>query len=433
MNIIDPALTELVPGLPAGTATPVLAVFRPSHGLNPLVQAAHPLLEVGSLLRHVQAQPPMDLEALRMQLAGMVRDFVAACPSIDTETVAAARYCLCTFVDEAIGATAWGGQAWSTRSLLVLFHGETSGGERVFTILHKLSQNPAANIDALELLYVILALGMEGRYRLTAGGGAALVQVRERLHALIRATRGRTDAVLSPHARGEAARRGRARSAASTAWLLFGVVCMCAMLYTVLDARLRRQARPVALAREAVHVLRPAAIAPAPPQAPAIAGPVHAPAVPSLPAPSTFAPQLRDLLAADIAAHRLSVGLSADRAILTLHTDGIFASGSARVRPSYVALIRRIGAALRDVPGQVIVVGHTDNQPPAPGTPSNWALSLARATHVVDLLREETAQPGRFLAQGRADADPVAPNDTPAGQARNRRVVITVLAPGAAL
>jgi type VI secretion system protein ImpK len=433
MNMIEPALTEQGPGAPPGTATPPLAVFTPGEGLNALVLAAHPLLEVGSLLRHVQIQSPIHLEALRTQLVGMVRDFVAACAAIDTETVAAARYCLCTFVDEAIAATAWGGQAWSARSLLVLFHGETSGGERVFTILHKLSQNPAANIDALELLYVILALGMQGRYRLTAGGDAALVQVRDRLHALIRTTRGSPDAALSPHARGEAARRARMRSPAATVWLLFGVVCMCATLYTVLDARLHRQARPVALAREAVHVVRPAAIAAAPHQAPAIAEPAPAPAPPPLPAPKPFAPQLRNLLAADIAAHRLSVELAADRAILTLHTDGIFASGSAWVRPSYVALIRRIGAALRDVPGQVIVVGHTDNQPPAPGAPSNWALSLARATHVVDLLREETAQPGRFLAQGKGDADPVAPNDTPANQARNRRVVITLLAPGAAL
>jgi type VI secretion system protein ImpK len=433
MNVIDASSTQADTGELNEAASSALDVFKPCHGLNPLVQAAHPLLEAGTLLRHAPVQPALQLEALRAQLVGMVRDFVTACAAIDTETVAAARYCLCTFVDEAIGATEWGGQAWSTRSLLVLFHGETSGGERFFTILHKLSQNPAANIDALELLYVILALGMEGRYRLTAGGGAALGQVRDKLHALIRATRGSAHAVLSPHARGDLARRGRPWPSASTAWLLFGVACLCATLYTVLDARLHRQAQPVAAARASVHVARPVSIVPAQAPVPASAEPAHVPPARSAPAPAPFAPQLLDLLAPDIAAHRLSVELSADRATLTLHTDGVFASGSAWVKPAHVALIRRIGTALRDVPGQVVVVGHTDDQPPAPGAPSNWALSLARATHVVDLLREETAQPQRFLAQGRGDADPVAPNDTPTNRARNRRVVITVLAPGAAL
>jgi type VI secretion system protein ImpK len=424
MNMIDPPLSELVPGP---------AVYLPSHGLNPLVQAAHPLLEMGFLLRHARQQPPMPLEELRTELIGMVRDFVNACASVDTESVAAARYCLCTFVDEAIGATAWGGQAWSTRSLLVLFHGETSGGERLFTILHKLSQNPAANIDALELLYVMLALGMEGRYRLSAGGGAALVQVRERLHALIRAARGSAHAALSPHARIEVGRRRGAWSSGATAWLLIGVACILAFLYANLDARLHKQTQRVALAREAVRLVRPVSVAPMVPPVPVAAEPARVPSTPPQPAPAPFASTLQAALAPDIAAHRLSVALSADRAILTLHTDGIFASGSAWVRPSYVPLIRRVGAALREVPGRVVVVGHTDNLPPAPGAPSNWALSLARATHVVDLLREETGQPERFLAQGRADADPIAPNDTPAGQALNRRVVITVLAPGAGL
>jgi type VI secretion system protein ImpK len=46
-------------------------------------------------------------------------------------------------------------------------------------------------------------------------------------------------------------------------------------------------------------------------------------------------------------------------------------------------------------------------------------------------LAAATGTPERFTAEGRGDAEPLAPNDTPAGRAKNRRVEITLLAPGA--
>ena len=49
--------------------------------------------------------------------------------------------------------------------LLVALHREAWGGEKVFQLLAKLAENPGANRDILELMYVCLALGFEGRYR----------------------------------------------------------------------------------------------------------------------------------------------------------------------------------------------------------------------------------------------------------------------------
>lgn len=399
-------------------------VFLPRHALNPLVGAAHPLLEIGMLLRQGRHPPPLALEELRTRLVAMVRAFVDACAHFPTDVVAAARYCLCTYVDEAIAATPWGGEAWSARSLLVIFHGESSGGERFFTILHELSRDPAANIDALELLSVILALGMQGRYRLSPQGIASLGQVRHKLRGLIRQVRGAPEAALSPRWRGERVPPRGPFILRPLGWVVAGVILALVSLHGWLNLRLRQHADAVALAREAVRVTAPIR-APAPP--PAVAPPRPQPAA----APMPFAPQLDQVLAADIAAQRVRIDRRSDRVVLTLNTDGLFASGSARVAPADLPLIRRIGDALRGVPGQVVVVGHTDDQRPAPGAPSNWALSLARATQVVELLRQETDTPARFLAQGSGSSQPVASNDTPAGQARNRRVVITVLAPGA--
>jgi type VI secretion system protein ImpK len=84
------------------------------------------------------------------------------------------------------------------------------------------------------------------------------------------------------------------------------------------------------------------------------------------------------------------------------------------------------------VPGKVVVTGHTDNQPPLSARfPSNWALSQARADSVRAMLAATTGTPQRFSAEGRGDAEPLASNDTAAGRAKNRRVEITLLAPGA--
>lgn len=71
------------------------------------------------------------------------------------------------------------------------------------------------------------------------------------------------------------------------------------------------------------------------------------------------------------------------------------------------------------------VVGHTDNQGNAN---SNMLLSKGRANSVVEYLTGRGISKDRFqLIDGKGDTDPVASNATPAGQARNRRVEITLL------
>ena len=141
------------------------------------------------------------------------------------------------------------------------------------------------------------------------------------------------------------------------------------------------------------------------------------------PARSTLA----ELLATDVAQGRVSIDKQADRTVLTLPSDGLFASGSANVLAGQIALVQRIGDALKEVDGQVVVLGYTDDRRPAEGMATNARLSLLRAGQVVEILRARTGQPDRFLAQGRGERDPVAPNDTAGNRARNRRVAIVVL------
>lgn len=409
--LIETPVDAQLPRLPERLHTAALA-----SGLNPLVGAAHALLEASASLRDAPVALP--LEPLRARLAAMVETFAgeAAGNGADAETVALARYCLCTFIDETIAATAWGGGAWAARSLLVTFHGEASGGERFFTILQGLSQEPRRHIDALELLYIVLSLGMAGRYRLMPGGLAELERVREKLRRLVVTERGRASAQLSPHWHA-ADVQPRRWYVSGTALALAGALVFLALLGAGLDYRLRAQARPVI--RSLSSVRPPVAV-------PARAGE-------AAPTERALRARLATLLEPEIEKGLVTVGGTSDRAVITLLSDGIFASGRTTVLPADVPLIRRIGAALDGTQDRVIVVGHTDDQPPLSGKQNNWQLSLERASSVVDLLREEAGNPERFLAQGRGALDPIAPNDSAAGRARNRRVVITVLAPGVAL
>ncbi|KXU82890.1 hypothetical protein CR51_42620 [Caballeronia megalochromosomata] len=398
-------------------AAPRAPVLPVASGLNPLVRAANPLLELALPLRHRASMA--DIEGLRAELVRMVRAFEhdARASGIDTERLAAARYCLCTCIDEAISGTPWGSGVWASRSLLVTFHNEASGGERFFLILQRLAQDPARNVDVLELLYVILSLGFEGRYRLIDGGRSQLESVRERLERIIRTQRGAFETELSVRWRPA----GRARKPLGQrlpAWVcaaLAGVVLVAA--HIALAVSLNRMSDPVFDALDRIRVS----------ERPAAQASVIAPA--AMPAATAT---LATFLAPEIRQGLVSVREAGDRSIVTIHGDNLFASGSATLETAYDGLIGRIADALKQVPGKVVVTGHTDDQRLLSARfPSNWHLSQARAESVSAMLASLTGAPARFSAEGRGDAEPLASNDTPAGRAKNRRVEITLLAPGA--
>lgn len=92
-------------------------------------------------------------------------------------------------------------------------------------------------------------------------------------------------------------------------------------------------------------------------------------------------------------------------------------------------MMTRLSAVLAGVPNGLRVEGHTDDTPIAsPRFQSNWDLSTARATAVVDVfVREGGLAPERLSAAGYSQFKPRASNASPDGRARNRRVDIVVL------
>jgi len=106
-----------------------------------------------------------------------------------------------------------------------------------------------------------------------------------------------------------------------------------------------------------------------------------------------------------------------------------FDSGRAALKEQGKDVLKRVGEALKGYEDKVIrVVGHTDNVPIATSQfPSNWELSVARATTVVRFLQSAGIPPGRLVASGRGEFSPIAPNDDADGRRKNRRIEITLL------
>jgi type VI secretion system protein ImpK len=434
----DPDRTVLVPS-PGGRRTPPASAppappagpppARPAaagvplqlhgEGLNPLVRAANPLLDLVTPLRYMASHP--DVETLRTQLVQAIKSFEAAAKAahVEHDQIAAARYALCTLLDETISSTPWGGGGvWASRSLLVAFHNEAFGGEKFFLILQKLSQDPKANLYALELMYLCLALGLEGRYRVIDNGRSQLDTLRDRLQGLIAQQRTPVEAELSVHWQG-ASGKGEPLWRMVPVWILAAVAAvLLVVLQLFLGHRLGNASDPVFASLLSLKTAQAPAVAPAPPAQPS--QPVQA--------------RIAGFLAPEVAQGLVSVVETADRSVVTLRGDGVFGSGSGEVSGAYLPLLARIGEALKSVPGKVVVVGHTDNTRPGLSArfPSNYELSKARAAAVRDLLAERAGPPERYSVEGRGDSAPLVANDNPANRARNRRVEITLLTPAAA-
>lgn len=381
-------------------------------GSNPLVAAANSLLVLIPQIRNSQSHENLDL--LRERLIDEIRQFElrAQHAGVPNETILGARYCLATALDEACALTPWGGHGeWSSKSLLVTFHNETWGGEKFFQLLAKLSQNPGPHIDLLELLYFCLMLGFEGRYRVIDNGRSQLETLKQRLLLTLKNVRGQYPMALSPHWEAELA-LNKVKRLPIPLWVVaLGTLFLAIIAYLGFSWVLGGSSDK--LFSRIVQIQPPRMQLQAPP-----------PARPVVAVPD----RLATFLAAEIREDLLTVRDEADRSVVVLRGDGLFESGSAQVRQQYLPVLSRVADALNGTTGAILVSGYSDNVPiRTVQFPSNWELSQARADAVKSLLEVRLNEPNRVRAEGKGEAEPVAPNDSPANRARNRRVEITLL------
>jgi type VI secretion system protein ImpK len=375
-------------------------------GINPLVQAATPLLVLAGRLRGQVAQA--DIDALRRQTTQEIRAFEdrARDAGVPPEDILASRYALCTVIDEAVMNTPWGAQSgWASQSLLVTFHKEASGGEKFFQVLERVSGEASRYVSLLELLYVCLSLGFEGKYRLDSRGAAKLADIKADLYRRIQSVRGPAETDLSPHWRGVEDRRNAVLRFVPLWIVAAASAALLIVAYVLFSSSLSSRAGPVNATLAQVGLDTAYA-------APAVVG-----------APVSG---LKQALAEPIGRGLLEVDEAGDRTDITVLAADLFSSGSGRVNARYLPLLAELGSTLERFPGRIMVIGHTDNRPIRSFEyKDNFELSRDRAQHVADLLKARLKNPSRVDATGVGPTKPrYQPEDDAVNQARNRRVEI---------
>jgi type VI secretion system protein ImpK len=336
------------------------------------------------------------------------------------ELLRPAHYALCASIDDVVLNTPWGASGvWASQPLVETFHHDAQGPDRFFDQLRQLLRDPGRFLPAIELMYLCLSLGFMGRYRQSPGDMGDLDRLRAETHAVIAAQRKPAEQDLSRRWRGVAAPYSNSRSRLPIWVALAAAAALCGAGFFWVSMALNEDSDGLhaeVLAAPPSHmpkVTRAAMVQPVlPPPAPAEPGIVD---------------RLRGMLKPEIDKGLVEVLGTAATPVVRIANRGLFASGSAAVQPTAALLLERIGAALKDEPGPLLVLSYTDSQPiRTVQFPSNFQLSAARAQAVRAIIARSAGDTVRASAEGRADADPIASNASAEGREQNRRTEIVL-------
>jgi type VI secretion system protein ImpK len=382
-------------------------------GPNPLIAAAAPLIALATRLRGL---PNHDaVESLRTKVVEELRVFQqnARAKEIPDEEVRYGHYALCALIDEVVLSTPWGSKSsWPKQSLVATFHNEVVSGNRMFEMAESLEARPNRSPNLLELIYLCISFGFEGRTRVQERGASNLLKMRDRVYKVIRERRGPYEKSLSPNWKGLDARY-QAISRQIPLWVFFAGFAVLALgAYAGLAFALASKSDKALASLKSVYQAGPAALnrsAPPPPS------------------DNRLYLTILDILKPDIDAGRVAVSDNPDNVLVRLKDKGLFASGSTELDSAYSETMGRVAQATDLTKGMVQVVGHTDNQPiRSLRFPSNQALAEARSQTIAQLLDAKIQTKDRLQVTGVGDSQPVGDNKTDEGRRENRRVEVTI-------
>lgn len=143
-----------------------------------------------------------------------------------------------------------------------------------------------------------------------------------------------------------------------------------------------------------------------------------------------MARDLSDVLAPLVREGTVRVTQTAHGVTVEINASVLFAPGDANLEEGAVRALRAVAGVLALTDYPVTVEGHTDDTPIAtPQFPSNWELSVVRASRVVRLFVDAGVSPQRLTATGFGEQRPVTDNVSAEGRARNRRVSVLIESP----
>lgn len=172
------------------------------NGTNKLLELSVSLLGLAVRIRNMGSFE--DVDKLHSRLSNEIANYQQECTALgyDDATTLAARYCMCSMLDESVLSQPWGADsAWPERPMLSIFHNETWGGEKVFGILDRVMDDSQRFMDLLELIYFCIALGFEGKYHVVHNGRARLDTLSEKIYQILEKSAGEAPTkLLSPDA-----------------------------------------------------------------------------------------------------------------------------------------------------------------------------------------------------------------------------------------
>lgn len=376
---------------------------------NPITRYAWTLLSLVAYLRNSPTHS--DVASLRTAVIQEIKQFDSHLQKqgIAIEQQQAARYVLCALLDETVLNTAWGcNSVWSTQSLLITFHKEAWGGEKFFLILKHCLQQVNSQLPLLELLYFCLCLGFEGKYRIENNGISKLQEVRDNVFRVLQQQKNEAEKDLSVRWRALQHPQHPLKMGLPFWQIALASAVLLLVVFLGFYWLIHSEAEPL-VAR--LNGIKKGLVAP--------------PAQVITPVADDNFKKLQGFLAPEIQQKLVTLEQNNGKTILRIVSKNFFASGSDQVMAQYQPLLSKITLALADVSTNIVVVGHTDNTPIySKRFPSNWELSKARAGTVALALMNNATLAGKVSYEGKADTQPLVPNDTAEHRAMNRRVEI---------
>ena len=144
---------------------------------------------------------------------------------------------------------------------------------------------------------------------------------------------------------------------------------------------------------------------------------------------SSLAKRMAEQLEDQIVDGAIEIEALGQQIIIRIREQGSFPSGSAFLQPRFKPIVREVAKLLNEVPGEVTISGHTDdNKISSELYRSNWDLSSQRAVAVAhEMIKFENFDESRVVVVGRADTEPLEPNNSEENRRKNRRVEISIL------
>lgn len=212
------------------------------NSINPMIDIATPLLGMVTRMKSMSAPP--SAEKLYQQVVSDIKAIEQQLQihGYEPGAIVSFRYVLCTFIDETALGLGWEqNNDWVRQSLLVHFHNESWGGEKVFILIERLLGEPKRYLDLLEFIYLCLCLGYRGRYKVSQSHDDEFNKLLRRLQNQIAQHRGESQPTVLYQENTDKRQHYRLGRRFGVHYIVITAVIIATIIYSIYASRLNHQ------------------------------------------------------------------------------------------------------------------------------------------------------------------------------------------------